>query len=279
MENLPNQLNQLILTNKIESPLGEKICKIDISGYSVDNFNTVNPEGYTILCNLGQASDGLTYFPKTSKIILNTAQQSRLINNLDNFDQFIPNIAKTCEISEQLALEKSADFFSNTEVIVQPIGIQGQAYKMMQSVQNIIPITYTHQAVSILKMTGMTGVQIISQSPLTFVGVTYIGALFFGYFGSVVGDNMVGLVFNSTSYVLSRPMWGVEVTLNGLIFRPISNRIGLPLILNGTQEMLAGKGLSVKEYTKIGFAFERISNSDFFKKSKKVYRIFFDKNE
>lgn len=40
-------------------------------------------------------------------------------------------------------------------------------------------------------------------------------------------------------------MRGVETTLNDLILGPISNVIGLPLILNGTQEMLAGKGISV----------------------------------
>ena len=29
MKNSPNQLNQLITTNKIKVPLGEQICKID----------------------------------------------------------------------------------------------------------------------------------------------------------------------------------------------------------------------------------------------------------
>ncbi len=125
----------------------------------------------------------------------------------------------------------------------------------MKFTQNYVPMAYTSKAVSLLKISGRTGLQIINQAPLTFVGATYIGALFFGYCGSVAKNNAVGLVFNSTSFVLSRPMKGVEITLNGLILRPISNVIGLPLILNGTQEMLAGKGLSLQEYTKIGIAF------------------------
>lgn len=74
-------------------------------------------------------------------------------------------------------------------------------------------------------------------------------------------------------------MRGVEITLNGIILRPISNLIGLPLILNGTQEMLAGKGLSIEEYAKIGIAFERISNSNIIRKGKKIYRIILDKDE
>ena len=242
---LSNQANQLVTTNKIKGTLGEPICKINISGYSLDNYKTFNPEGYTILCRLGEVSDGLSYVPKTSKIVLDTRQQSILINNLE---QLVPNIAEDFGITQEAALEKSVDFFSNSLVTVQPTGIQGKLYKVMQSIQNIVPITYTSEAVSILKTTGMTGFQVIRQAPLTFVGATYIGALFFGYCGSLAGNNPVGLVFNSTSFVLSRPMRGVEITLtlNGLILRPISNVIGLPLILNGTQEMIVGKGLPIQ---------------------------------
>jgi hypothetical protein len=276
MKKSPNQLNQLITTNKIKVPLGEEICKINISGYSLDNYRTFNPEGYTILCRLGEVSDGLNYFPKTSRLVLDTGQQSRLINN---FEQLVPNIAEDFGITQQAALEKSIDFFSNTQVTVQPTGIQGKFYKIMKSTQDFVPMAYTSEAVSLLKTTGMTGLQVIGQAPLTFVGATYIGAMFFGYCGSVAGNNPVGLVFNSTSFVLSRPMRGIEITLNGLILRPISNVIGVPLILNGTQEMLAGKGLSIQEYTKIGIAFERITNSTIVEKGRKIYRIIFDKGE
>lgn len=110
----------------------------------------------------------------------------------------------------------------------------------MNTAQNYVPMCYISKAVSILKKTGMTGFQTIRQAPLTFVGATSIGAIFFGYCSSVAGNNAVGLIFNSISFILSRPIRGVEITVNGLILRPISNVIGLPLILNGTQEMLAG---------------------------------------
>lgn len=273
-----NQANQLVTTNKVKVPLllGEPTSKINISGYSLDNYKNFNPEGYTILCRLGEACDGFSYFPKTSKIVLDTRQQSILMNN---FEQLIPNIAEDFGITQQAALEKSVEFFSNKQVTVQPTGIQGKFYKIMQTAQNYVPMAYTSEAVSILKTTGMTGLQIISKAPLTFVGATYIGALFFGYCGSVAGDNAVGLIFNSASFVLSRPMWGVEITLNGLILRPISNTIGIPLVLNGTQEMLVGKGLSIQEYTKIGIAFERISNSKIIKKTKKIFRVIREKDE
>ena len=276
MKKLPNQKSQLLTTKNFEVPLRESICKINISGYLTDNYKTFNPEGYTILCRIGQASDGLSYFPKTSKIVFDTDQQNRLLHN---FEQLLPNIAQDFGITEQAAFEKSANFFSNIQVTVQPVGIQGKIYKIMKSAQDFIPMTYTSEAVSVLKSTGMTGLHVISRAPLTFVGATYIGALFFGYCGSIAGNNSVGLVFNTTSFVLSRPMRGVEIVLNGLILRPISNLSGLPFILNGTQEMLNGKGLSVQEYTKIGIAFERIANSTLVKKSKKIYKIIHDKRE
>nr|YP_010283328.1 hypothetical protein MKU01_pgp046 [Psammodictyon constrictum]ULD16447.1 hypothetical protein [Psammodictyon constrictum] len=272
---LSSQSNQLVTTNNVKVPLGEAVSKINISGYSLDNYKTFNPEGYTVLCRLGEACDGLSYFPKTSKIVLDTRQHSHLINN---FEQLIPNIAEDLGTTKQVALKKSMDFFSATQVTVQPTGIQGKFYKIMRGAQNVIPMAYTSEAVSILKTTGMTGFQIITKAPLTFVGATYIGAMFFGYCGSVAGNNTVGLLCNSTSFVLSRPMRGVEITVNGLILRPISNTIGLPLILNGTKEMLAGKGLSLQEYTKIGIAFERICNSTVVKKTKKIYGILRDKN-
>lgn len=36
------------------------ICKINISGFSADNFKTFDPEGYTILFRLGETCDGLS---------------------------------------------------------------------------------------------------------------------------------------------------------------------------------------------------------------------------
>jgi len=125
----------------------------------------------------------------------------------------------------------------------------------------------------------MTGLKIVSKFPLAFVGATYIGSMFFNYCGSVAGNNHVGLIFSFTSVRLFHPMRVVEITLNNLILKPISNVVSLPLILNDTQEMIAGKGLSLEEYTKIEIAFERISNSTIVKKTKKTYKIIRNKDE
>ena len=113
----------------------------------------------------------------TSRIVLNTSQHSRLIQN---FEQLVSNIAEDLGITQQATFGKSVDFFSNTQVTIQPTGIQGRIYKIMNSAQNYMPMAYTSEAISLLKTTGMTGFSIISQAPLTFVDATYIGALFLG---------------------------------------------------------------------------------------------------
>ncbi len=248
-----------------------EVCKINIAGYSLDNFKTFDPTGYTVLCRLGETCEGLNYFPVTSKIVLDVGEQSQIGSNLQNL---FPSIAKDLAISEEDAIQTASDFFSDKQVVVQPVGIQGRFYNIMRNAQNYVPIAYMSQAVSVIKTTGLTGVQIITQAPLTFVGATYVGAQFCGYCGGVFGNSTLGVFFNTSSYVLSRPMRGVEVVLNGLALRPLSNLVGVPLILNGTQEMTSGMGISAKEYSKILLAFDKLMNSTAVKKIKKIYEVF-----
>jgi hypothetical protein len=166
-------------------------------------------------------------------------------------------------------------FFSDKSVVVQPTGLQGKFYNTMGNIQNSVPVYYTCEAVSALKTTGMTSLQVITGAPLTFVGATYVEAIFFGYCVGVAGNNSLGTLLNFTSYALSRPMRVVEMTLNGLILRPISNLVGLPLILNGTQKLLDGKGITIQDYKKIEIAFDRISNSIVVRKAKDIYNVLF----
>lgn len=262
--------NKIVPNYSFTLPPENSICKVDLSGFLIDDFKTFNPEGYTILCRVGETCNGLQYFPDTSTIILDHEQQSKLFQN---FQELIPGLAKDLQITQEEALQKSYHFFSNTIVRVEPQGIQGKAYNTMKNLQNYVPISYTMKALSASKTMGIKGMNVIVGAPLTFVGATYIGAIFFGYAGVVAGNNPVGSVFNATSYVLSRPMRFVEITLNGVILRPVSQVIGLPLVLNGTQELLNGNGLSVEEFSKIGTAFDRICNSTLVKKAKDIYKI------
>ena len=44
-------------------------------------------------------------------------------------------------------------------------------------------------------------------------------------------------------------------------------------MLNGTQEMISGIGVSVQDYSKVAFAFERLMNSTVAQKIKKIYTV------
>ena len=135
---------------RFNMPLGVEVCKINIARYSLDNFKTFDPTGYTVLCRLGETCDGLNYFPVTSKIVLNVGQQSQLGYNLQNL---LPNIAKDLAISEEAAIQTATDFFSDKKVVVQPVGIQGKVYNIMRSAQNYIPMIYTSQVLTTIKTT------------------------------------------------------------------------------------------------------------------------------
>jgi len=257
---------------KVFNPVENSTSLIKISGYSLNNYRMFNPEGYTILCETGKYCDVLSFFPNTNTIVLEVNKESYLFFN-DFQNQFIPDLAKKLDVSPQSAIDKSLDFFADKTVVVQPTGVQGMVYNFMRHIQNYAPVASTVEAVSVLKTTGISGVQIIISAPLTFVGATYLGGLVCGYFGSIAGNNTVGTIFNTSSYLLTRPMRGVEITLNGLILQPLSNLTGFPLILNGTNEIIAGKGINIKDYAKINLAFERVSNvtSKNTRRLKKVY--------
>ena len=264
--------NSLFLGPTLPVPVGDPGCRINISGYSLQNYKMFNPEGYTILCETGKYCDIISFFPNTNTIVLEGNTQSHLLF-IDFPNRFIPDLAKELDVSPQSAFEKSVDFFGDKRVVVQPTGLQGKVYNLMRSMQNYAPVAYIFEAVSVAKTTGMTGLQVITAAPLTFVGATYLGGLVCSYFGTVAGNNTLGTIFNASSYLLTRPMRGVEITLNGLILQPLSNVTGFPLILNGTSEILAGKGINITDYAKISIAFERVSNvtSKKAKWFKKVY--------
>ena len=252
--------------------VGKVDYRINIAGYALKNYKTFNPEGYTIMCETGKYCDILNFFPNTNTIVLEGNTQSHLLFS-DFPHQFIPDLARELDVDPQSAFEKSIDFFRDKRVVVQPTGLQGKVYNVMRGIQNYAPVAYTFEAVSVAKTTGLCGLKVITGAPLTFVGATYLGGLVCSYFGTVAGNNSFGVILNCSSYILTRPMRGVEITLNGLFLQPLSNVTGFPLMLNGTNEILAGKGIDIRDYAKISIAFERVANitSKNAKRVKKVY--------
>jgi len=109
-------LYYIYIIKELMIPIKPEICKVNLSGFSLDNYKTFNPDGYSILCRLGETCDGISYFPKSAKIIIDSNQQSQLINQ---FDTFIPSVAEDWGISVLEAWDKSLAFFDDKTLVVQ----------------------------------------------------------------------------------------------------------------------------------------------------------------
>lgn len=231
---------------------------ISIAGYTLENYQKYDPEGYTILCETGKYCDALSFFPNAKTIVLETGSQTHMFFT-DFPYKFVPGVANELQVSPEVAHHISTDFFSGNRVVVQPTGVQGTVYNMMKRIQNYGSMINTYEVVSIAKTTGMTGLKAVTNAPCVFIGATYVGGVFFSYLSIIAGHNPIGTFFNTTSYVLTLPMKGTEVVLNGIILGPISRTTGLPLILNATDQVHNGKGILVTDFAQIGVAFERVA--------------------
>ena len=114
---------------------GLEVCKINIVGYSLDNFKTFDSTGYKVLCRLGETCDALNYFPVTSKIVLNVGEQSQLGYNLQNL---LPNIAK------DLAIPEEANFFNDKREFIKRI-------KFWEKILDLDPVRVTYTIITCLE--------------------------------------------------------------------------------------------------------------------------------
>ena len=103
-----------------------------------------------------------------------------------------------------MCVREIVDFFGDQRVVVQPTSLQGKVSNGMGSIQNYATVASAFEAVSVVKTIGMAGLEVLTVAPLTFVGPTYLGGLVSSYFGTVAGNNILGTVFNTSSYLLTR---------------------------------------------------------------------------
>jgi hypothetical protein len=255
-------------------PPNVKDCNINVAGFSFDELKSFDPTGYTIMCRIGEKCDGLSYFPKNSKVVLSVGEQSKPIYNFQDFQTKIGSeIAKDLRIPQEVANKQLAVFFNDNDLVVMPGGLQGKAYGLMRYLQNYYPMMSTTRMVAAMKTTGISGWKALSGAPLSSIGAAYVGGQFMTFCGCILGNNTAGNLFTGAGYVLVIPMRLVEEVMNGLVLRPVSNLVGMPLLLNGTKEMVSGIGIPIKEYLKIAEGLERLTNTKVYKKALKVYKI------
>jgi hypothetical protein len=241
------------------APVIDPNVRVNVVGFASENYKVFDPNGYTVLCETGKYCDALNYFPNSHTIVLEGSSNCEMLFS-EFTDRFIPDLAAKLNVDEPTARKIAKKYFTDKNVLVRPKGIQGIVYNSIIVAQNTAPALYSFNLLSSLQTSGLQGWDVVRAHPLTTtVGTMYMGGIFFGVIGRVAGNNTLGSICNTTSYILTRPMFGVEVVLNQLFLVKLSNFTGLPLILNATGEATVGKGIKIKDFAKIAVGFERAS--------------------
>ena len=98
-------------------------------------------------------------------------------------DPILTKVAADLAISKESAIRKAQDFFSDKTVIVQPGGVQGTVYKVGSYLQSVGSAGLVTQTVTLEKLAGAIGLQILNAQPALAIAIPTTGAIFFLWFG------------------------------------------------------------------------------------------------
>lgn len=169
---------------------------------------------------------------------------------------FIKSISQGLNITRKEAIIEISDFFSDKTLLVQPYGFQKYFYKMGTFAQTAGCASMAARTIVMAKAYGASGLQLIQAQPFLVVALPTVGGIFFHGCGQVIGNNTVGRTFNTIGNVLNLPMTLVEMTYNSYLAPLVNRTIGIPTILNYTQQVRLGPGLTFSE------AFQFIKSSE-----------------
>lgn len=132
-------------------------------------------------------------------------------------------------------------------MIVQAKGVQGTLYKVGSHLQSFGSAGLVVNTISLAKLAGVTGLQVLKAQPMLAVAIPTTGAMFFYGCATIAGHNSIGKICTSTGDVLALPMKGVELLWNSYMNPSIQKVFGIPVILNMTQTFKTGPGYTVEE--------------------------------
>lgn len=202
---------------------------------------------YTICNELVKSCGDLSYLPNTKTFVFTNASFCHLVEN----DMFVNNVSKALGISQGEAGHQIADFFSDKMLLVQQKGVQGYVSKIGTFAQTAGSASMVARTVTMAKVAGVSGLKVVKAQPLLVVALPTVGAMFFYGCGTIVGNNTIGRTCNTIGNVLNLPMRFSEMTYNSYIGPFLHKTIGLPTILNYTQQVKRGPGLDASEALKI----------------------------
>lgn len=118
----------------------------------------------------------ISYLPSSRTFVLTYNSFCQLVGSTE---QFIDDVALALDINKNKAGEAVAHFFQDRTILVQQSGVQGYIYKVSTFVQTAGSATMVPIILSLAKMAGVSGLQVIKAQPLLLIALPTLGAMFF----------------------------------------------------------------------------------------------------
>ena len=107
------------------------------------------------------------------------------------------------------------------------------------------------RTLTMAKAAGVSGLTLIKAQPLLVIVLPTVGAIFFHGCGAIAGNNRRGCNTIGIGNVLNIPMRFTELTYNTYLGPFVNKTLGIPTILNYTQQAQRGPGLDASEALKL----------------------------
>lgn len=199
-------------------------------------------------CNqIAQVCGKLELIPETKSLVLDYNGFCSLVNGSD---RIIVTLANDLQMTQGAVLEQAQQFFADKNVVVQASGLQGAVYKVGSAVQTADSASLVAHTISMAKLAGVTGLQILKAQPAMVIALPTTGAMFFYGCSALVGNNPVGRICGTTADILALPMRGIELAWNTYVNAATVKLFGVPTILNLTQTFKTGPGYTIEEIRK-----------------------------
>lgn len=247
---------------------------IDINKY-VDKLNLNSELESSIFCDLvKEQCVGSVYIDSSNTMVITNKSFEAV---LETINTSLSHLEIVDPIAHEKLIEDTLSFFSKKQVVVMQEGIQGAIYKAGQIVQSYGSTALTVESIMMSRMMGVTGSKVFSGQPLLYIALPTVGGIFFHGASMIFGENLIGSSCRTLGNVLLLPMKGTELVLNNIVLHPLGKITGIPMLLNMTQAINTGPGLSIKDAKKVIDIVQNGKLSPLWRKLSSTYEIWFKK--
>ena len=263
--------NGVILFSGIGYEIDLEKC-INISEY-IDKIDLSTNAQSSIFCDIiKQQCIGSVYIDRSNTMVLTNKS---FIGVLDSINESLNSLDLVDSIAHDKLIEDTLSFFDEKKVVVIQEGIQGSIYKAGRFIQSYGSTALTIESIMMSRLMGVTGSKVFAGQPLLYVALPTVGGIFFHGMSIIVGENVVGRSCQSLGNVLLIPMKGTEVVLNNLVFLPLGRITGIPILINMTEAINVGSGLSIKDAKSLVNVVRNGKLSPLWKKLSRTFEIWF----